>query len=43
MDNGLCDWECEGYQKDPQPPHLWPGELIGDEKEPEDDDEVTRG
>ncbi len=21
-----CDWECDGYRKDPKPGHLWPGE-----------------
>jgi hypothetical protein len=25
-DNGLCDYECEGYMLDPLPDNLWPGE-----------------
>src|ERR1041384_385109 len=28
MCNSLCDWECEGYQQDPKPPHLWPNEPL---------------
>jgi hypothetical protein len=39
MANGLCDSDCPGYYENPQPPHLWPNELIGDEKEPTDDEE----
>ncbi len=27
MANSLCDWECPGYKKDPQPSDLWPGET----------------
>ena len=23
----LCDWECPGYNQDPQPGTLWPGET----------------
>lgn len=26
MANSLCDHECEGYNKDPKPGDLWPGE-----------------
>ncbi len=26
-DNGLCQSDCHGYSQDPQPGHLWPGEL----------------
>ncbi len=26
MANGLCDYECPGYVKEPQPGSLWPGE-----------------
>lgn len=27
MANSLCDWECAGYNQEPKPGHLWPGEL----------------
>jgi hypothetical protein len=27
VDNGRCDSDCPGYYRDPQPGHLWPGEL----------------
>lgn len=27
MANSLCDHECPGYCKDPQPGDLWPGET----------------
>ncbi len=27
MANGMCDRDCPGYREDPQPGHLWPGEL----------------
>ncbi len=30
MGNSLCDWECEGYNKEPYPGHLWPGEKQSD-------------
>lgn len=23
----MCDSDCEGYRKDPYPPHLWPREF----------------
>lgn len=26
----LCDWECEGYNLDPQVGTLWPGETEED-------------
>jgi len=29
-DNGLCDHECPGYRRDPQPDYLWPGEREED-------------
>jgi hypothetical protein len=27
MQGALCDYDCTGYREDPQPGHLWPGEL----------------
>lgn len=27
MANGLCDQDCKGYDEEPKPGHLWPGEL----------------
>jgi hypothetical protein len=27
MANGLCDFECDGYDQEPRAGHLWPGEL----------------
>ena len=30
MANSLCDHECEGYYKDPQPGYLWPNETRED-------------
>lgn len=27
MDNGLCDFECPGYERRPRPGHLWPSEA----------------
>lgn len=27
MANGLRDRYCPGYRQDPQPGHLWPGEI----------------
>jgi hypothetical protein len=27
MANGLCDQDCEGYNDDPKPGFLWPGET----------------
>ena len=27
MANGLCDHECPGYDRDPEPHDLWPGET----------------
>jgi hypothetical protein len=32
--SGYCDWECPGYDKKPNPPHLWPGEPLGNEADP---------
>lgn len=29
MANSLCDDDCDGYRRDPKPPHLWPNEEIG--------------
>lgn len=26
--NGYCNWECEGYDRDPKPGHLWPNEDL---------------
>jgi hypothetical protein len=26
----MCDRECEGYDQEPYPPHLWPGESEAD-------------
>jgi len=28
MDNGLCDEDCTGYQAEPEPCDLWPGEAV---------------
>jgi len=25
--NSLCDWECPGYNQEPHPSQLWPGET----------------
>lgn len=36
MDNGHCDRDCPGYHQDPQPGHLWPGELAQAREEKED-------
>lgn len=30
MDMDLCTWDCEGYNQDPQPGSLWPGETDRD-------------
>lgn len=30
MDNGLCDRDCVGYDVEPYPQYLWPGERIDD-------------
>lgn len=27
MGNSMCDHECTGYDQEPKPGHLWPGEL----------------
>lgn len=27
MANSLCDWDCPGYDTDPKPGCLWPGET----------------
>jgi hypothetical protein len=27
MAGGLCDIDCPGYREEPEPGHLWPGEL----------------
>jgi len=27
MDNGLCDYDCEGYMQEPTPCDLWPDEV----------------
>ena len=40
--NGFCDRDCEGYEQEPIAPHLWPSELIGDEKEPTDGEEEVK-
>jgi hypothetical protein len=34
--NGYCAYECSGRYKDPEPGHLWPGELARMD-EPEED------
>lgn len=34
MANSLCDQDCPGYVENPQPPHLWPGELAQIDAEP---------
>jgi hypothetical protein len=26
----MCDWQCEGYDKDPLPSNLWPSESEED-------------
>lgn len=28
MANSLCDHECPGYYRDPQPPHYWSKEEV---------------
>lgn len=30
MANSLCDHECPGYDMDPKPGQLWPGETVED-------------
>ena len=25
-----CDWDCEGYELEPRPDTLWPGEVCGE-------------
>lgn len=30
MGGSLCDWECHGYDLDPKPGELWPGETRED-------------
>lgn len=30
MANSLCDFECAGYDLDPKPGDLWPGETCED-------------
>lgn len=30
MANSLCDHECDGYDEEPVPQELWPGERYGD-------------
>lgn len=32
-----CDWDCPGYNQDPKPGHLWPGELAEMDAPPEAD------
>ena len=27
LHGSFCDHDCSGYRLDPQPGHLWPGEL----------------
>jgi hypothetical protein len=27
MANNLCDWGCPGYNEEPYPSQLWPGET----------------
>lgn len=27
MENSRCNFHCPGYDQDPRPGHLWPGEL----------------
>jgi hypothetical protein len=38
MANSLCEFECEGYYREPLPPTRWPGEECGECAK----DEVTR-
>jgi hypothetical protein len=33
MENGMCGRDCPGYNQDPQPGHLWPGELARSREE----------
>lgn len=33
----MCDRDCEGYDEDPKPGHLWPGEIAQMDKVEEDD------
>lgn len=30
MANGMCDWECPGYDVEPRAPHLWPNEPLSE-------------
>ncbi len=30
MANGMCDWECKGYDQEPRVGDLWPGESRED-------------
>jgi hypothetical protein len=34
---GYCDSDCSGYNKEPTPGHLWPGELASMDEEDEED------
>lgn len=35
MEMRCCDFECPGYEQEPKPGHLWPGELAEMDAEPE--------
>lgn len=37
--NSYCSWDCSGYQQDPKPGHLWPGELAEMDAPEESEDE----
>ncbi len=38
MSGGYCEHECPGSRIPPWPGHLWPSELIGEERVTEDDE-----
>lgn len=37
MEMRCCDWDCPGYEQDPHPGHLWPGELAQMDEPDEED------
>jgi hypothetical protein len=37
MEMRCCDYDCPGWAIDPQPGHLWPGELEEMDREPGDE------
>lgn len=37
MENSRCGFDCPGYDKEPHPGHLWPGELAQMDEQAEND------